>query len=102
VLARAKQIYPEKILQVEATAWLRAHWAYEEVLADAEAVGERVDSVGLLNGRLVMIEVKPAVYANIVDHAPDRPGSLGSKIAGALGPLYQRGGDRVSRPSNSR
>jgi hypothetical protein len=100
-LARAKQIYPEKTLQVAAVSWLRAQWGYNEVFADAEAVGERVDSVGRLKGRLVMIEVKPAVHANMVDHAPDRHGSLESKIAGALGPLHRRADDRLSQLANS-
>ncbi|WP_262269969.1 hypothetical protein [Microvirga yunnanensis] len=82
--------YPEKRLQQVAIDWLRQQWGYIETFSDVEARGARIDSIGLLDGRLTLIEVKVRVTAEIVDYRPDRAHSLESKIAGALGPLYRR------------
>jgi hypothetical protein len=82
--------YPEKTLQLTAIKWLKDHRGYREEYADEEARGARVDSVGLLEGRLALIEVKVTVGANVVEHAADRAHSLEAKIAGTLGPLYRR------------
>jgi hypothetical protein len=81
--------YPEKVLQKAAIQWLKDHRAYREEYADEEARGARMDSVGVLEGRLALIEVKVTVGANVVGHAPDRAHSLKAKIAGTLGPLYR-------------
>src|SRR4051794_3546477 len=92
--------YPEKTLQLAAIKWLRDHQGYREEYADEEARGARVDSVGVLEGRLALIEVKITVRANVVEHAPDRAHSLEGKIAGTLRPLYRREHNAVACAAN--
>src|SRR5688572_20126117 len=92
--------YPEKALQLAAMHWLTSHWGYQERFADEEGRGARVDSVGLLDGRLALIEVKVGISPNIVDHRPDRSHSLESKVAGILGPLYRREREGVAELAN--
>lgn len=62
--------YPEKRLQLEAIQWLRTHWHYEEHYSDEEARGNRMGSVGLIDGRLTLIEVKNSVSASLVAECP--------------------------------
>lgn len=88
--------YVELRLQTEAVRWLSDQWGYVEHLSDVQATGDRVDSVGTMDGRLVLIEVKPTVHAGLVRHASDRPGTIESKIAGALKGLYEGSIDRLS------
>ena len=90
-------IYVEQTLQLTAIRWLREHRGYSELLSDDMAVGDRVDSVGLMGGRILLVEVKPVVRAGDVRHAEDRPGSIESKIAGVLRALHAKEQDRVSR-----
>jgi len=82
-------LYIEKGIQLDAVAYLTSCFGYRELFSDAEATGARIDSAGLLAGRLHLIEVKPVIASNIVEHRDDRPGSLESKIAGALRQLYR-------------
>jgi len=84
------QRYPEKRLQLAAIDWLKRVRGYTEVYSDEEATGARVDSIGLLAGQLVLIEVKTNVTPPLVDHRPDRAHSIESKIAGILRPLFHR------------
>lgn len=80
--------YPEKNLQLAATAWLIEHRGFKPVYDDVEATGARFDSCGLIEGRLHLVEYKVEVSSTIVRHAPDRAMSLESKIAGGLRALY--------------
>lgn len=93
--------YPEKAIQEAMTSWLREHWSFEPAFDDVEALGARFDSIGSIDGRLVLIEYKVGVSETIVRHAPDRPMSLESKIAGGLRSLYQRHGDAASNAANA-
>jgi hypothetical protein len=90
-------MYNEKALQQAAIRWLSEHRGYSELLSDEEATGDRVDSVGLMDGRIHLIEVKPVLHGSVVRHPGDRPGSIESKIAGVLGALHAKEQDRVSR-----
>lgn len=74
--------YPEKRLHLKAVAWLREQRGYDERFSDEEAVGHRMDSVGLLDGRMTLIEVKTTATAPLVT-------SIEHKIAGALGSIYR-------------
>ena len=94
--------YPENRIQADATIWMAANWGYEEFFTDIGAIGARLDSAGLMRGRLVLIEVKVAVSEQIVRFADDRPMSLESKIAGGLGALYRGEGDTLSTAANAR
>lgn len=81
-------VYREKTLQLAATDWLRSVAGYEELAADVEATGERMDSVGLLEGSVIAIEVKPSVHAGMIYHRSNRSGSLEAKLAATVGGLY--------------
>lgn len=94
--------YPENRIQADATSWMAANWGYAEFFTDIGAVGARLDSAGLMQGRLVLIEVKVTVSEPIVWFAPDRPMSLESKIAGGLGAIYRGDGDAMSNAANAR
>ena len=93
------QRYPEARLQRACTAWLEGQ-GYRELLNDAEAFGERFDSLGLWDGRLTLIEYKVSVGVQIVRHRTDRAMSLESKIAGGLSAIYARMPDRLSAAAN--
>jgi hypothetical protein len=90
-------MYVEKALQLGALRWLREQRGYAELLSDEEATGDRVDSVAVMDGRIHLVEVKPAVHAGAVRHCANRPGTIESKIAGVLRALHAKEGDRVSR-----
>ena len=92
--------YPEAQLQQLCTDWLLDR-DFVQIFDDVSALGERVDSVGVLNGRLWLIEYKVTVPPGIIRHQSDRSMSLESKLAGALGPLYRREGDRLSVKANA-
>lgn len=92
--------YPEKSIQQAMTSWLCDRWAFQSIFDDVEALGARFDSIGLMDDRLVLIEYKVGVSEAIVRHAPDKPMSLESKIAGGLRALYSRGGDAASVVAN--
>lgn len=81
-------VYREKSIQLASIDWMTREWGYQELAADVEATGDRMDSVGILDGSVIAIEVKPAVHAGIVRFQPNRSGSLESKIAATLGGLY--------------
>lgn len=80
--------YPEKRLQESAIAWIEGQWGYREQFADAEATGARLDSIGLIDGRLILIEVKTAISATIVEHQEGRAQSIESKVSGGLRAIY--------------
>ena len=90
-------MYIEKALQQAAIRWLSEHRGYSELLSDEEAAGDRVDSVGLMDDRIHLVEVKPVMHAGVAHHAGDRPGSIESKIAGVLRAIHAKEQDRVSR-----
>ena len=92
--------YPEKRLQLASVASLMSERQYCELYDDAEATGARVDSIGILDGRLWLIEYKVHVHGPMVRHAPGKGSSLESKISGTLGPVYRRGADPVSQLCN--
>jgi len=90
-------IYVEQTLQLTAVRWLREHRGYSELLSDDMAVGDGVDSVGLMEDRILLVEVKPVVHVGDVRHAGDRPGTIGSKVPGVLRGVQGKEQDRVSR-----
>jgi hypothetical protein len=90
-------VYAESSLQLAAVDWLSKHSGYSEIISDHAAVGDLVDSVGVMAGRAVLIEVKPKIYGGSVRHAARRPGTIESKIARALKNLHDGEQDRVSR-----
>lgn len=94
--------YPESRIQDAAVAWLAANWGYQEFFNDIGAVGARLDSAGLMAGRLVLIEVKVSVSAPMVWFTPSRSGSLEAKIVCGLGALYRGEGDALSTAANLR
>jgi hypothetical protein len=100
-LQQSKPRYPEKALQQVAIDWVKQHWSYTETFSDEEARGARIDRIGLLHGKLTLIEVKVSVTAGIIEHRSDRSQSLESKIAGTLGPMYRREADAVADTANS-
>lgn len=93
--------YPEKRLQLASVAELTRARHYHELYDDAEATGSRVDSIGMLDGRLWLIEYKVNVTGPMVRHAPGKGSNLESKISGTLGPLYRRSLDPVSKLCNA-
>lgn len=93
--------YPEKRLQQQSVSNLIATKGYQESLEDSEATGDRVDSAGLINGRLWLIEYKVNVTGPMVRHSPSRPSTIESKIAGALRSIYNRESNRLAWASNA-
>lgn len=81
-------VYREKSLQQAAMAWMARHWDYSELASDEEATGDRMDSIGWLNGELIAIEVKPTVHGGMVYHRDDKGSSLEAKVACTLADLY--------------
>lgn len=94
--------YPESRIQDAAVAWLEANRGYQEFFNDIGAVGARLDSAGLMDGRLVLIEVKVSVSAPMVRFTPSRSGSLEAKFQCGLGALYRGEGDALSTAANLR
>lgn len=92
--------YPEKRLQLASVASLTSALQYHELYDDAEATGSRVDSIGILDGRLWLIEYKVNVSGRMVRHTPGKGSNLESKISGTLGPIYRRSMDPVSQLCN--
>ena len=88
-------MYAEKTLQQAAIRWLSEHRGYSELLSDEEATGDRVDSVGLMDDRIHLVEVKPVMHAGVARHAGDRPGSIESKIAGVLRAIHEGAGPSI-------
>lgn len=82
-------VYKEKSLQQAATAWMKHHWDYQELSSDEEARGDRMDSIGFLQGELIAIEIKPTVHGGIVYHRDGRGSSLEAKVACTLADLYK-------------
>ncbi len=58
--------YPEGRIQNAAVSWLTENWGYQEFFNDVGAVGARLDSAGVMRGRLVLIEVKVSVSEPMV------------------------------------
>lgn len=81
---QTKEPYAEKRLQTSAIEWLVRERGFIETFSDVEATGARMDSVGILDGRAVAIEVKPSVSATMVRHRAGASGSLEAKIAATL------------------
>ena len=81
--------HPEENLQEPATRWLVENRGYEELVSDIGALGARVDSIGLLDGRLYLIEVKTTVAPSMVSFDAARAGSLEAKISSSLRSLYE-------------
>jgi hypothetical protein len=84
-------INEELNVQQPAIDWLKKHWGYEEIKSAEEddAWGAPIDSVGLMDGRVLLIEVKVTVSGGQVRHNPTRPGSIEGKIARTLVGLYE-------------
>lgn len=80
--------YPEKSLQLAAIAWIAKNWVYHELASDAEATGDRMDSVGLISGKPTAIEVKTKIHSGLVRHKHRQSGSLESKISSTLLGFY--------------
>jgi hypothetical protein len=80
--------HPEEALQESAIRWLASHWSYQEIASDIQASGAAVDSVGLIEGRLHLIEVKTKLYASAIWYDPSRSGSIEAKISSSLRSLY--------------
>lgn len=97
---KVRDRYPEKHLQLASVERLKADLEYQELFDDVEATGARVDSVGLVAGRLWLIEYKVTVSAQMVRFAPTKGSCLESKISGTLGPLYRRENDRLAETCN--
>lgn len=93
-------INEERKVQLPAIEWLKKHWGYEEIISAEEddAWGAPIDSVGLMAGRTLLIEVKVAVSGGSVRHHPTRPSSIESKISRTLSALFN-GGDRYNLPA---
>lgn len=82
-------VYPEKSLQLAAVEWMANNWSYRELASDAEATGDRMDSIGLISGKPIAIEVKTQVHSGLVRHRHGQSGSLESKISSTLRGLYR-------------
>lgn len=89
-----EHVYKEKTLQLAAIGWLSEHKGYAELAGDVEATGDRMDSIGLLEGVVIAVEVKPAVYGGMTRFRDDRSGSLEAKIAATIGGLIRGVQDR--------
>jgi hypothetical protein len=60
-----------------------------------DALGSPIDSVGLMNDRLLMIEVKQKINGGHVNHAPGRSGSIEGKIARTVKGLHEGRSDAI-------
>lgn len=81
--------YPEKALQSRAIEWLTHHRGFVECFSDPEGEGARMDSAGLLDGRLVLIEVKNSADAGLLRTGRDGAGPIECKVASTLRALYR-------------
>jgi hypothetical protein len=81
--------YPEKTLQLAAVRWMTANWRYLELVGDAEATGDRMDSVGLLGDAPIAIEAKTAVSSSMVRFDGTSSNALEAKIGATIGGLYR-------------
>ncbi|MBV5263346.1 hypothetical protein [Pinisolibacter aquiterrae] len=88
--------YPEKALQLRATLRLAQDRGYVEHFSDEEGRGARMDSAGLIDGRLVLIEVKHRIGASLLAAASAEAGPIEAKIAAALTGLYRAHPDPLS------
>ncbi len=88
--------YPEKTLQLRATAQLAQDRGYVEHFSDEEGRGARMDSAGLIDGRLVLIEVKHRIGASLLAATSAEAGPIEAKIAAALTGLYRAHPDPLS------
>ncbi len=80
--------YPEKILQLQALAWLEAHRGYVGCFSDEEGRGARMDAAGRLGDRLVLIETK-ARAADLLTVGPDDADQMECKVSATLTALYR-------------
>ena len=91
--------YPEsgKVYR-PSVSWLRANRGYVELFNDSTHVGARVDSVGRMDGRLFLVEVKDRLDARAVRFDGSRPGgTIEAKISGALRNVALGSRDDLSR-----
>ncbi len=77
----------EKSIQLAGVAWLERNWGYLELAGDPEATGDRMDSVGLMEDRIVAIEVKDRVPGGTVWYE-GKTGSIEAKLSATLRGLY--------------
>ena len=80
--------YPEKILQLQALAWLEAHRGYAGCFSDEESRGARMDAAGRLGDRLVLIETKVRA-ADLLTVGPDDADQVECKVSATLTALYR-------------
>jgi hypothetical protein len=87
-------INEEHKVQQPAIEWLKNNWGYEEIMSaeEDEAWGAPIDSVGLMDGRTLLIEVKVSICGGSVRHLSNRPSSIESKISRTLVGVFN--GDR--------
>jgi hypothetical protein len=81
----------ELAVQFPAIAWLKNYWGYEEVKSgeDDDTLGSPIDSLGLMGGRTLLVEVKRAVCGGMVRHNPTGSGSIEGKVARTLKGLHE-------------
>jgi hypothetical protein len=91
--------FPNKELAVQfpAIAWLKRNWGYEEVKSgeDDDALGSPIDSLGLMNGRTLLVEIKVAISAGMARYNPSGSGSIEGKIARTLKGLHEQRQDMI-------
>lgn len=77
-------------VQLPAIDWLKKSWGYREIKSAEEddAWGAPIDSLGLMDGRTLLIEVKVAVSGGNVRYNPDRSGSIEGKVARTLNGVF--------------
>lgn len=80
--------YPEKILQLQALAWLETHRGYAGCFSDEEGRGARMDAAGRLGDRLVLIETKVRA-ADLLTVGPDGADQMECKVSATLTALYR-------------
>jgi len=80
--------YPEKILQLQALAWLEAHRGYAGCFSDEESRGARMDAAGRLGDKLVLIETKVRA-ADLLTVGPDDADQVECKVSATLTALYR-------------
>jgi hypothetical protein len=93
-MATERQRYPEsRIVQKPATEWLLSRRCFKELYSDEDAKGGDLDSIGIIDGRLFLIEYKYEIRAGVAFKIPPRSGTLEAKFLRFLKRLYA--GDRA-------
>jgi hypothetical protein len=83
-------INEELKIQIPALNWLKEHWGYQEIKSAEEddAWGAPIDSVGLMDGRTLLVEVKVTISSGDVRHNPNRSSSIEGKLSRTLNGLF--------------